>query len=122
VISGFVKPETKGFTVLLCVSENGTERAKLWTAPIVREWFYELLLIGISIGNRTVDLPCWKFNTNSTVIDSGTTSLVLPTEVRWTGMKIQVDGSGFWDVVLCCLVSGFMGCSAVLFGEWFLTF
>jgi hypothetical protein len=87
-----MKPELKGFTVLLYVSENGMERAKLWTAPIVREWFYELLLIGISIGNRTVDLPCWKFNTNNTIVDSGTTSLMLPTEVRWAGVKILVFG------------------------------
>jgi hypothetical protein len=105
-----MKSELMGFAVLLCVSENGTERAKLWTSPIVREWFYELLLIGISIGNQTVDLPCWKFNTNNTIVDSGTTSLMLPTEVQWTGMKIWVDGS--W----------FMGCNAVLFGECFLTF
>jgi hypothetical protein len=72
---------------------------------------------------------------------------MLPTEVRWTGIKTQVEGSGFvgcdavlfgecfcgmwccvvwwvvlWDVMLCCLVSGFVGCDAVLFSEWFLTF
>jgi beta-site APP-cleaving enzyme 1 (memapsin 2) len=68
--------------VLLHVSENTTEQAELWTSPIVREWFYELLLLGISIGNQTVDLPCWKLNTNSTIVDSGTTSLMLPTEVQ----------------------------------------
>ncbi|KDR08609.1 beta-secretase 1-like [Zootermopsis nevadensis] len=60
---------------------NGNEGAELWTSPIVREWFYELLLLGISIGNKTVDLSCRKFNTDKTILDSGTTSLMLPTEV-----------------------------------------
>lgn len=69
------------FTLLLFISGNGNEGAELWTSPIVREWFYELLLLGISIGNKTVDLSCRKFNTDKTILDSGTTSLMLPTEV-----------------------------------------
>lgn len=68
--------------MLVCVSENRTERPELWTSPIVREWFYELLLLGITVGSETVDLPCWKFNTNNTIVDSGTTCLMLPTEVE----------------------------------------
>ena len=68
------------------------------------------MLLGISIGNQTVDLPCWKFNTNNTIVDSGTTSLMLPTEVQWTGLITQVEGSGF------------VGCDVAWFGEWFVTF
>jgi hypothetical protein len=68
--------------VLVYVSENTTEQAELWTSPIVKESFYKLLLLGISMGNQTVDLPGWKLNTNNTIVDSGTTSLMLPTEVR----------------------------------------
>jgi hypothetical protein len=70
-------------TSLLFVSGNKTERAELYTSPIVREWFYELLLLGISVGNETVNLPCLKFNTDKTILDSGTTSLMLPTEVQY---------------------------------------
>lgn len=75
-------------TGLFEILENTREEAEMWRSPIVREWFYELLLLGISIGNQTVDLPCWKFNTNSTIVDSGTTSLMLPTEVFSVVVKL----------------------------------
>ncbi|XP_069696307.1 beta-secretase 1-like isoform X2 [Periplaneta americana] len=63
------------------VLDNKPEETELLTAPIVREWFYELLLLGISVGDQVVDLPCRKFNTDKTILDSGTTSLRLPSEV-----------------------------------------
>lgn len=59
---------------------TGMERTELWTSPIVREWFYELLLFGISIGNETIELPCRKLYTDKTILGSGITSLMLPTE------------------------------------------
>lgn len=70
------------------ILETGIERTELWTSPIVREWFYELLLLGISIGNETIDLPCRKFNTDKTILDSGTTSLMLPTEIFSTVVNL----------------------------------
>jgi hypothetical protein len=85
--------------MLLSVSENNTERAELWTSPIVREWFYELLLVGISVGSETVDLPCRKFNTDKTILDSGTTSLMLPAEV-WCEVIQRLKGELWLTLVL----------------------
>jgi beta-site APP-cleaving enzyme 1 (memapsin 2) len=76
-------PTPLRFALLLFISENSNERGELWTSPIVREWFYELLLLGIRVGNETVDFPCRKFNTDKTILDSGTTSMMLPTEVQY---------------------------------------
>ncbi|XP_066999595.2 beta-secretase isoform X2 [Anabrus simplex] len=52
-----------------------------FSSPIIREWFYEISLVGIHVGNETIDLPCEEFNNDKTIIDSGTTSLRLPNKV-----------------------------------------
>lgn len=50
-------------------------------SPIIREWFYEILLTKIEIGGEAVKLPCHELNTRRTIVDSGTTNLRLPEKV-----------------------------------------
>ncbi|KAJ1520583.1 hypothetical protein ONE63_003695 [Megalurothrips usitatus] len=50
-------------------------------SPIIREWFYEILMTKIEVGNEVVKLPCHELNTRRTIVDSGTTHLRLPEKV-----------------------------------------
>ncbi|XP_042236967.1 beta-secretase 1-like [Homarus americanus] len=51
------------------------------TSPIRRAWFYEVLMVALVIGKKMLNLPCVKYNTDKTIMDSGTSNLRLPSEV-----------------------------------------
>lgn len=84
------------FSLELCGSKDGEEshlgkftmlhtddipHPPVLRSPIIREWFYEILLTKIEVGGETVKLPCHEFNTRRTIVDSGTTNLRLPEKV-----------------------------------------
>lgn len=52
-----------------------------FTTWIRRPWFYEVLLVEIDIGKKVLNLPCIEYNTDKTIVDSGTSNLALPTKV-----------------------------------------
>ena len=54
---------------------------KMYWTNITREWFYEILITGVMVGNTTIDLPCSAYNQDKTIVDSGTTNLRFPTLV-----------------------------------------
>ncbi|KAG1655901.1 Beta-secretase 1 [Nymphon striatum] len=49
--------------------------------PITREWYYEVVLTSIGVGNDTLDIQCIDLNDDKTIIDSGTTNFRLPTNI-----------------------------------------
>nr|CAB3225059.1 beta-secretase 1-like [Phallusia mammillata] len=51
-----------------------------WTR-IVQKWFYEIVIIGMKVGNQDVALDCTDFNDDRTIVDSGTSNLRFPTKV-----------------------------------------
>nr|XP_039248502.1 beta-secretase 1-like [Styela clava] len=51
-----------------------------WTR-IVREWYYDVLVIGMKVGNTTVSVSCTEFNNDKAIVDSGTTNLHLPQKI-----------------------------------------
>ncbi|GFU54983.1 beta-secretase 2 [Nephila pilipes] len=58
--------------------------------PIVKEWYYEIILTDLMIGTKHVPVKCWELNKDKTVIDSGTTALFLPKAVYdWTVTEIR---------------------------------
>ncbi|KAJ9582597.1 hypothetical protein L9F63_023056, partial [Diploptera punctata] len=76
-------------TGVLQILDKPYETTKVFlTSPIIREWFYELVLFDINVGNESVDLPCQMLNTDKTILDSGTTSLRLPTQVFLKVVKL----------------------------------
>ncbi|XP_042894200.1 beta-secretase 1-like isoform X2 [Penaeus japonicus] len=62
-------------------SDAGDCPAPSVTSPIRRPWFYEVLVVAMVIGKKVLDIPCVKYNTASSIVDSGTSNLRLPSEV-----------------------------------------
>lgn len=56
------------------------EEPLLYT-PVVKEWYYEVLLTDIQINGESLPLSCASLNTDKTIVDSGTTNLRLPRNV-----------------------------------------
>ncbi|XP_037071772.1 beta-secretase 1-like [Pollicipes pollicipes] len=51
------------------------------SAAIFRSWFYEILITNMTVAGRRLALPCVEFNTDKTIVDTGTTNLRLPERV-----------------------------------------
>lgn len=49
-----------------------------WT-PIVKEWYYDVRILGLEVGSSPVSIACSEFNNDKSIVDSGTTNLRLPT-------------------------------------------
>uniref|UniRef100_H2YF12 Peptidase A1 domain-containing protein n=1 Tax=Ciona savignyi TaxID=51511 RepID=H2YF12_CIOSA len=51
-----------------------------WT-PIVKQWYYDIIVSGLKIGDKVVDIDCSDINYDRTIVDSGTTNLRFPQKV-----------------------------------------
>lgn len=51
-----------------------------WT-KVVHEWYYDVVILGIKIGENMVALNCMELNNDRTIVDSGTSNLRFPTKV-----------------------------------------
>ncbi|KAF8795806.1 beta-secretase 1-like isoform X2 [Argiope bruennichi] len=58
--------------------------------PIIKEWYYEIILTDLRVGMKHIPMECWEINKKKSVIDSGTTELYLPKSVYdWTNDEIR---------------------------------
>ncbi|XP_037071769.1 beta-secretase 1-like [Pollicipes pollicipes] len=55
--------------------------SRFHSAAIFRSWFYEILITNMTVAGRRLALPCVEFNTDKTIVDTGTTNLRLPERV-----------------------------------------
>lgn len=78
---------------------SSTYQGDMYYSPIVRELYYEVVIAEIDVGGTPLSVPCGVFNNQRTIVDSGTTNLLLPHSAynalisalkRWTS-------SGFWS-------------------------
>ncbi|PRD29125.1 UNVERIFIED_CONTAM: Bace1 [Trichonephila clavipes] len=66
--------------------------------PIVKEWYYEIILTDLKIGTKHVPVKCWELNKDQSAIDSGTTALFLPKAVYdWTVAEIRKKVQHIFD-------------------------
>ena len=49
--------------------------------PIVKKWYYEVIITDISVNGNSLGINCKKYNYDKTIVDSGTTNLRVPEEV-----------------------------------------
>ncbi|CAF88663.1 unnamed protein product, partial [Tetraodon nigroviridis] len=49
--------------------------------PIVEEWYYQVEVLKLEVGDQNLDLDCREYNTDKAIVDSGTTLLRLPVPV-----------------------------------------
>uniref|UniRef100_H3CCZ7 Beta-secretase 2 n=1 Tax=Tetraodon nigroviridis TaxID=99883 RepID=H3CCZ7_TETNG len=107
--------------ICVCVCSQimgGTEptlhRGPVWYTPIVEEWYYQVEVLKLEVGDQNLDLDCREYNTDKAIVDSGTTLLRLPVPVFnalvdaiTRSSLIQDFSAGFWDgSKLACWMKG----------------
>ncbi|XP_054712995.1 beta-secretase-like [Uloborus diversus] len=66
------------------ISNNDINGTVMYT-PIVKEWYYEITLTNMKVGNDDMPFDCRELNQHQTIVDSGTTQLSLPKKIYyWT--------------------------------------
>uniref|UniRef100_A0A665TRQ0 Peptidase A1 domain-containing protein n=1 Tax=Echeneis naucrates TaxID=173247 RepID=A0A665TRQ0_ECHNA len=89
-------------------------QGSVWYTPIVEEWYYQVEVLKLEVGDQNLDLDCREYNMDKAIVDSGTTLLRLPVNVFNAVVEaitrsslIQEFSSGFWDgTKLACWMKG----------------
>lgn len=89
-------------------------QGSVWYTPIVEEWYYQVEVLKLEVGDQNLDLDCREYNMDKAIVDSGTTLLRLPVNVFNAVVEaitrsslIQDFSSGFWDgTKLACWIKG----------------
>ncbi|TSP46812.1 Beta-secretase 2 [Bagarius yarrelli] len=89
-------------------------QGSMWYTPILQEWYYQVEVLKLEVGEKNLNLDCREYNSDKAIVDSGTTLLRLPVKVfdavveAITQMSILQDSSsGFFSgSKLACWVKG----------------
>ena len=46
-----------------------------------KEWYYEVIITDMMVGDKSMALDCKEYNFDKTIVDSGTTTIHLPRAV-----------------------------------------
>ncbi|XP_029528215.1 beta-secretase 2-like isoform X1 [Oncorhynchus nerka] len=86
----------------------------MWYTPIKEEWYYQVEVLKLEVGDQNLNLDCKEYNKDKAIVDSGTTLLRLPVNVFSAVVEaisrtslIQDFTSGFWGgTKLACWLKG----------------
>uniref|UniRef100_A0A8C5DF56 Peptidase A1 domain-containing protein n=1 Tax=Gouania willdenowi TaxID=441366 RepID=A0A8C5DF56_GOUWI len=89
-------------------------RGLVWYTPILEEWYYQVEVLKLQVGDQNLNLDCREYNMDKAIVDSGTTLLRLPVNVFnavvdaiTRSSLIQDFSSGFWEgTKLACWLKG----------------
>ncbi|XP_063061018.1 beta-secretase 2 [Engraulis encrasicolus] len=89
-------------------------RGSMWYTPIMQEWYYQVEVLKLEVGDQNLNLDCREYNSDKAIVDSGTTLLRLPVNVFRAVVDavsrnslIQDPASGFWTgTKLACWSTG----------------
>ncbi|XP_060928964.1 beta-secretase 2 [Limanda limanda] len=103
-----------GGSLILGGAEPTLYRGSVWYTPIIEEWYYQVEVLKLEVGDQNLDLDCREYNMDKAIVDSGTTLLRLPVNVFNAVVEaiihsslIQDFSSGFWDgTKLACWLKG----------------
>ncbi|KAJ6662448.1 hypothetical protein lerEdw1_011861 [Lerista edwardsae] len=88
---------------------------EIWYTPIVEEWYYQVEVLKLEVGDQPLDLDCreasppsinqsinQQYNADKAIVDSGTTLLRLPEKVfnavvRAIARTFMIQEPGFWS-------------------------
>ncbi|XP_013416210.1 beta-secretase 1 [Lingula anatina] len=77
-----------GGTLIIGGVDDGLYRGEFYWAPMHREWYYEVVITDVMVNNASLGMACVEYNTDKTIVDSGTTNLRLPTKVYHQLVKV----------------------------------
>ncbi|XP_061682555.1 beta-secretase 2 [Syngnathoides biaculeatus] len=103
-----------GGSLIMGGAEPSLYRGSIWYTPIVEEWYYQVEVLKLEVGDQNLDLDCREYNLDKAIVDSGTTLLRLPVNVFnavvdaiTRSSLIQEFSAGFWDgTKLACWMRG----------------
>ncbi|XP_029964894.1 beta-secretase 2 [Salarias fasciatus] len=103
-----------GGSLIMGGAEPSLYRGTVWYTPILEEWYYQVEVLKLEVGDQNLDLDCREYNMDKAIVDSGTTLLRLPVNVFNAVVEaitrsslIQDFSSGFWDgTKLACWMKG----------------
>ncbi|XP_061916353.1 beta-secretase 2 [Entelurus aequoreus] len=103
-----------GGSLIMGGAEPSLYRGSIWYTPIVEEWYYQVEVLKLEVGDQNLELDCREYNMDKAIVDSGTTLLRLPVNVFnavvdaiTRSSLIQDFSSGFWDgTKLACWMRG----------------
>ncbi|KAM9318115.1 beta-secretase 2 [Pholidichthys leucotaenia] len=103
-LSASSAPDSAGGSLILGGVEPTLSRGSVWYTPIVEEWYYQVEVLKLEVGDQNLNLDCREYNADKAIVDSGTTLLRLPVNVfnavveAITRSSLILEFSpGFWD-------------------------
>ncbi|XP_054471522.1 beta-secretase 2 [Anoplopoma fimbria] len=113
-ISASSTVDPPGGSLIMGGAEPTLYRGSVWYTPIVEEWYFQVEVLKLEVGDQNLDLDCREYNMDKAIVDSGTTLLRLPVNVFNAVVEaitrsslIQDFSSGFWDgSKLACWMKG----------------
>lgn len=113
-LSASSSADPAGGSLILGGVEPTLYQGQMWYTPIVEEWYYQVEVLKLEVGEQNLNLDCREYNTDKAIVDSGTTLLRLPVNVFNAVVEaitrsslIQDFSSGFWDgTKLACWMKG----------------
>ncbi|KAM6946332.1 beta-secretase 2-like [Aplochiton taeniatus] len=102
------------FGTVLGGAEPTLYRGSVWYTPVKEEWYYQVEVLKLEVGDQNLNLDCREYNMDKAIVDSGTTLLRLPVNVFNAVVEaisrasmIQDFSSGFWGgTKLACWMKG----------------
>lgn len=113
-LSAATTAQPLGGSLILGGLEPTLFRGTVWYTPIIEEWYYQVEVLKLEVGDQNLDLDCKEYNMDKAIVDSGTTLLRLPVNVFTAVVDaimrsslIQDFSAGFWDgTKLACWLKG----------------
>ncbi|XP_055975489.1 beta-secretase 2 [Sorex fumeus] len=72
---------TNGGSLVLGGIEPSLYTGDIWYTPIKEEWYYQIEILKLEVGDQSLHLDCREYNADKAIVDSGTTLLRLPQKV-----------------------------------------
>ncbi|XP_064157319.1 beta-secretase 2 [Anguilla rostrata] len=112
--AGGGEADPAGGSLILGGIEPTLYRGSMWYTPIKEEWYYQVEILKLEVGNQNLNLDCKEYNSDKAIVDSGTTLLRLPENVFSAVVEaiaqtslIQDFSEGFWmGTKLACWLKG----------------
>ncbi|XP_056612325.1 beta-secretase 2 [Triplophysa dalaica] len=113
-VSASTTADPAGGSLIMGGVEPTLYRGSVWYTPILEEWYYQVEVLKLEVGDQNLNLDCKEYNSDKAIVDSGTTLLRLPgnvfnavVEAIMETSLIQGFSAGFFGgTKLACWVRG----------------
>ncbi|XP_039510108.1 beta-secretase 2 isoform X2 [Pimephales promelas] len=113
-VSASTTADPAGGSLIMGGVEPTLYQGSVWYTPILEEWYYQVEVLKLEVGDQNLNLDCKEYNSDKAIVDSGTTLLRLPENVFSAVVDaimqtslIEDFSAGFFDgTKLACWMRG----------------